>query len=78
MSDYRFKKVAVLGAGVMGAQIAAHLANAGVPVIGVPKTIDNDLVGTDCCPGFGSAAKFVATAICTGCVLTVISLQSIN
>lgn len=33
MSDYRFKKVAVLGAGVMGAQIAAHLANAGVPVI---------------------------------------------
>jgi 3-hydroxyacyl-CoA dehydrogenase len=33
MTDYRFKKVAVLGAGVMGAQIAAHLANAGVPVI---------------------------------------------
>jgi 3-hydroxyacyl-CoA dehydrogenase len=33
MSNYRFKKVAVLGAGVMGAQIAAHLANAGVPVI---------------------------------------------
>ena len=33
MSDYRFKKVAVLGAGVMGAQIAAHLANAGMPVI---------------------------------------------
>ena len=33
MSVYRFKKVAVLGAGVMGAQIAAHLANAGVPVV---------------------------------------------
>jgi 3-hydroxyacyl-CoA dehydrogenase len=33
MTDYRFKKVAVLGAGVMGAQIAAHLANAGVPVL---------------------------------------------
>ncbi|MEG2248523.1 MAG: 6-phosphofructokinase [Akkermansia sp.] len=31
-------------------------------VIGIPKTIDNDLVGTDHCPGFGSAAKFVATA----------------
>lgn len=30
-------------------------------VIGVPKTIDNDLWGTDHCPGFGSAAKFVAT-----------------
>ena len=27
-----------------------------------PKTIDNDLVGTDHCPGFGSAAKFVAQA----------------
>ncbi|NLB10736.1 MAG: 6-phosphofructokinase [Clostridiaceae bacterium] len=30
-------------------------------VIGVPKTIDNDLVETDHCPGFGSAAKFVST-----------------
>ncbi len=30
--------------------------------IHVPKTIDNDLVGTDHCPGFGSAAKFVAQA----------------
>jgi len=30
---------------------------------GVPKTIDNDLVGTDHTPGFGSAAKFVASAI---------------
>ncbi len=31
--------------------------------IGVPKTIDNDLVGTDHTPGYGSAAKFVATAM---------------
>lgn len=31
--------------------------------IGVPKTVDNDLVETDHCPGFGSAARFVATAI---------------
>ncbi len=30
-------------------------------VIGVPKTIDNDLYGTDHCPGFGSAAKYIAT-----------------
>jgi ATP-dependent phosphofructokinase / diphosphate-dependent phosphofructokinase len=30
--------------------------------IGIPKTIDNDLYGTDTCPGFGSAAKYVATA----------------
>lgn len=32
-------------------------------VMGVPKTIDNDLVGTDHCPGFGSVAKFLATAV---------------
>ena len=30
-------------------------------VIGIPKTIDNDLVGTDHCPGYGSVAKHVAT-----------------
>jgi ATP-dependent phosphofructokinase / diphosphate-dependent phosphofructokinase len=32
----------------------------GVNVVGVPKTIDNDLAGTDHCPGYGSAARFVA------------------
>ncbi|MGI6546090.1 MAG: 6-phosphofructokinase [Fastidiosipilaceae bacterium] len=31
-------------------------------VMGVPKTIDNDLYGTDHCPGFSSAAKFIATS----------------
>ena len=31
-------------------------------IIGVPKTIDNDLEGTDHCPGYGSAAKYIATA----------------
>ena len=31
-------------------------------IIGVPKTIDNDLNGTDHCPGFASAAKFIATS----------------
>lgn len=30
-------------------------------VVGVPKTVDNDLTSTDHCPGFGSAAKYVAT-----------------
>lgn len=29
-------------------------------VIGVPKTIDNDLTGTDHSPGYGSAARFAA------------------
>ena len=33
MKRLQIKKAAVLGAGVMGAQIAAHLANAGVPVV---------------------------------------------
>ena len=32
-------------------------------VMGIPKTIDNDLFGTDHCPGFASAAKYIATSI---------------
>ncbi len=32
-------------------------------VIGVPKTIDNDLFGTDFCPGFPSAARYIATTM---------------
>jgi len=32
-------------------------------IFGVPKTIDNDLWGTDHCPGYGSAAKYVATTM---------------
>jgi len=32
-------------------------------VIGIPKTIDNDLAETDHCPGYGSAARFVACAV---------------
>jgi 6-phosphofructokinase 1 len=31
--------------------------------IGIPKTIDNDLIGTDHTPGFGSAAKYIATTV---------------
>jgi 6-phosphofructokinase 1 len=43
-------------------QLAEHM---GYPIqaIHVPKTIDNDLPLTDCCPGFGSVAKYVATSI---------------
>lgn len=32
-------------------------------ILGLPKSIDNDLGGTDHCPGFGSAAKFIAASI---------------
>lgn len=43
-------------------QIGAKL---GYPIVcvGVPKTVDNDLPITDCCPGFGSVAKYVAVSI---------------
>jgi ATP-dependent phosphofructokinase / diphosphate-dependent phosphofructokinase len=36
----------------------------GYPIacIGIPKTVDNDLAITDCCPGFGSAAKYIAVS----------------
>ena len=34
-----------------------------VQAIHVPKTVDNDLPITDCCPGFGSVAKYVAVSI---------------
>ena len=37
----------------------------GYPIncIAIPKTVDNDLAVTDNCPGFGSAAKYIATSI---------------
>ncbi|HMM67222.1 MAG TPA: 6-phosphofructokinase [Dokdonella sp.] len=34
-----------------------------VTVVGVPKTVDNDLAVTDCCPGFGSVAKYTAVSV---------------
>lgn len=41
----------------------AETTNSPVRIIGVPKTIDNDLVLTDHAPGYGSAAKYVATTV---------------
>lgn len=41
----------------------AKLINSDIKFIGVPKTIDNDLVGTDHTPGYGSAAKFIAAVL---------------
>ncbi len=37
--------------------------NIDISVVGAPKTIDNDLAGTDHTPGFGSAAKYVASSV---------------
>lgn len=39
----------------------AKLNNIDIKFIGIPKTIDNDLIYTDHTPGFGSAAKFIGT-----------------
>ena len=45
-------------------KISRYMESAGYEcrVMGVPKTIDNDLYGTDHCPGFASAAKYIATS----------------
>ncbi|MCD8192205.1 MAG: 6-phosphofructokinase [Oscillospiraceae bacterium] len=45
-------------------KISKYMQSAGweCRVMGIPKTIDNDLFGTDHCPGFGSAAKYIATS----------------
>ncbi len=47
------------------AKVSAYAAKVGyaMHVMGVPKTIDNDLVGTDHTPGFGSAAKYIAVTV---------------
>lgn len=44
-------------------KISRYMAASGweCRVMGIPKTIDNDLCATDHCPGFGSAAKYIAT-----------------
>ncbi len=41
----------------LGAEMGYELS-----CIGIPKTVDNDLPFTDCCPGFGSVAKYVAVS----------------
>ena len=45
-------------------KISKYMQRVGYPcnIIGVPKTIDNDLDGTDHCPGYASAAKYIATS----------------
>lgn len=50
-------------------KISLYMQKAGYEcrVIGVPKTIDNDLTGTDHCPGFGSAARYIATSCMEVC-----------
>jgi 6-phosphofructokinase 1 len=46
-------------------KVSQMSATMGYPItaVHVPKTVDNDLPITDCCPGFGSVAKYVATSM---------------
>jgi 6-phosphofructokinase 1 len=53
--------VAIGGEGTLGT--AARMTEDGLPVIGIPKTIDNDLAGTDACIGFATAVQIATDAI---------------
>ena len=44
-------------------RFSAHLASLGVPVVSIPKTMDNDVFGTDCCIGFSTAVSRSVEAI---------------
>jgi 6-phosphofructokinase len=53
--------VAIGGDGTQ--RISYWLAERGAPVVGVPKTLDNDLIGTDYCIGFDTAVSIVAESL---------------
>ena len=53
--------VAIGGDGTQ--RISNWLSERGAPVVGVPKTLDNDLVGTDYCIGFDTAVSIVAESL---------------
>lgn len=62
LSDLRVDALVTIGGeGTMGA--SARMAAEGVPVVGIPKTIDNDLSGTDACIGFATATQIATDAI---------------
>lgn len=53
--------IVIGGDGTLGA--AASMTEEGLPVLGIPKTIDNDLAGTDSCIGFATAVQVATDAI---------------
>src|SRR5438105_10042114 len=53
--------VVIGGDGTLG--IAHRFCQKGIPIVGVPKTIDNDIVGTTNCFGFDTAVAFATDAI---------------
>ena len=50
---------------VMKLSAYAKEIHSDVRIMGIPKTIDNDLCMTDHTPGYGSAAKYIATSLCS-------------
>ncbi len=55
---------ALIAIGGDGTQSISHwLSERGAPIVGVPKTLDNDLLGTDYCIGFDTAAGIVAESL---------------
>lgn len=48
-------------------KLEARCRDLGIAVVGIPKTMDNDLAGTDHAPGFGSAARFLAGSVAEVC-----------
>lgn len=53
------------GNGTMDAcgKLAAVCRDRGISVMGIPKTMDNDIAVTDHCPGFGSVARYMAGTV---------------
>lgn len=49
--------------GKLARAIEAHPKGRGIRVIGIPKTVDNDLAVTDHAPGFGSAARYLVSSV---------------
>ena len=61
VEDYLDGLIAIGGDGTQ--TISHWLAERGAPVVGVPKTLDNDLLGTDYCIGFDTAVSIVAESL---------------
>ena len=68
LASYDVRWLVVIGGngsltGAAALSNAAHAIGYDLSVIGAPKTIDNDIAGTDRCPGYGSGARYVAQSV---------------
>lgn len=68
LAEHRVDGVALIGGNGTMALLRAlteRAEQAGLPLCtaGIPKTVDNDLVGVDHCPGFGSAARYLTRVV---------------